>query len=225
MLSTKGIVATASIEAKVTTCAGVVAVVDSAITNTVSGFSKIKEGIKKDSPSTFLDGILQLRRAYSTTEDLLNDFYSYVDQSENDFTVRETLKQGAEELKSYIQVEIEDSCVVLLSELEDFFVKRNTTLQRYNDSINQIYHLYLDGCSGYNYIYVLGQAGKIYDEIMRLNISFGLWTDYYRYDHYLAYCIAGWIKNNLSHCIADRKTQKEVAADITDNIFKYIKGV
>lgn len=46
----------------------------------------------------------------------------------------------------------------------------------------------------------------------------------YHYDHYLAYCIAGWIKDNLWNKTADCKTQKEVAADITNNIFKYING-
>lgn len=126
--------------------------------------------------------------------------------------------------KSYIQVEIEDTCVLLLSEIEDFLKRKSTTLQEYNNEISLIYHSYLDGCSKESCPYLLGQAGKVYDKIVRYNLYLGLWSDYYRYDHYLAYCIAGWIKDNLWNNTADRKTQKEVAADITNNIFKYING-
>lgn len=97
-------------------------------------------------------------------------------------------------------------------------------MQEYNNKIFSIYHSNFYGCNKESYLYILGQAGKVYNEIVRINLSLGLWSDYYRYDHYLAYCIAGWIKDNLSNKTADIKTQREVAADITNNIFKYIKG-
>lgn len=224
LLTTKGVVATASIATTTAATVGALSVANSAIEHTVSGFSKLKEGLKDNSPSKVIEGIFELRKAYNTTEDLLSDFESYINQTENDFSVREAYKQGIKEFKSYIQAEIEDTCVLLLSEVEDFLKRRDTTLQEYNNEISLIYHSNLDGCSKESYSYLLGQAGKVYDEIVRYNLYLGLWSDYYHYDHYLAYCIAGWIKDNLWNKTADLKTQKEVAADITNNIFKYING-
>ena len=224
LLTTKGVVATASTTALVATAAGVYSVANSALEYAVSGFSKIKEGLNESEPSKILDGIFELRRAYNSAEDLLSDFDSFIDQTESNYSVRTAYKEGIKEFKSYIQAEIEDNCVILLSEVENFLKCRNTTLQEYEDEINSIYHSYMDGCSRESYSYLLGQAGKVYDKIVRYNLYLGLWPDYYRYDHYLAYCIAGWIKDNLWNNTADNKTQKEVAADITNNIFKYING-
>lgn len=224
LLTTKGVVATASIATTTAAAVGAFSVANSAIEHTISGFAKLKEGLRKNSPSQVFEGILDLRKAYNTTEDLLSDFESYIDQTENDFSVKEAYKQGIKEFKSYIQAEIEDTCVSLLYEVEDFLKRKHTTLQEYNNKIFSIYHSNFYGCNKENYLYILGQAGKVYNEIVRINLSLGLWSDYYRYDHYLAYCIAGWIKDNLSNKTADIKTQREVAADITNNIFKYIKG-
>ena len=155
---------------------------------------------------------------------MLSDFDSFIDQTESNYSVRTAYKEGIKEFKSYIQAEIEDNCVILLSEVENFLKCKNTTLQEYDNEITSIYHSYMDGCSYESYSYILGQAGKVYDKIVRYNLYLGLWPDYYRYDHYLAYCIAGWIKDNLWNNTADNKTQKEVAADITNNIFRYING-
>lgn len=223
MLSTHGIAATATAATTVLAGAGVCACVDSTLRHTTAGFSKLRTGIEDNSPSQILEALLELKRAYSSVDDLLEGFSSFIDQTEADTICNQALKDGAKELKSLMQSEIEDSSVSLVAELEDFFKSRNTSVSKYGENIEKIYFSYFGERNHSDYAQILGEAGKVYDNITKYNLSLGLRKNYKEYDHFLAYCIAGWIKDNVNNNTVSNKSQKEIAGDVTDNIFRYIR--
>ena len=74
-----------------------------------------------------------------------------------------------------------------------------------------------------NYIELLGRGGRIYSDISEFNQSLGI-GEFYEYDHYLTYCIAGWFIDNITlSCIAN-VSQDKLAKDITDQILSYLKA-
>lgn len=223
MLSTQGIAATATAATTVCASAGIYACVDSTIHHSVVGFSKLRTGIENNSPSQILEALLELKRAYTSVDDLLDDFSSFIDQTEDDTICNQALKDGAKELKSLMQSEIENSSVALVAELEEYFKSRNSSLSEYSENIGAIYHSIFGKCNQADYTDILGKAGEVFDNITKYNITMGLRKDYKVYDHYLAYCIGGWIKDNINNDVVAKKSQKEIAGDVTDNIFRYLQ--
>mgnify|MGYP003294691592 CR=1 FL=1 len=75
-----------------------------------------------------------------------------------------------------------------------------------------------------DYEEIKGRAGRIYSDICELNDICGI-RIYGEYDHYLVFCIAGWLIDNKPNLYCLRgKTQKQVASDITNQIFEYLKA-
>lgn len=223
LLTTKGIAATAAIATTVTSVAGVVAIANNAGKHTVIGFEKMRDGILEESPSKFLDGLTHLHHAYSSADDLLNDFGNYLTDTVPDINTRNIIKAGVNEFKSFVTEQIEQNCVSLIAEVENYLKQRNTSYENYKTEIELIYkqHLYRKPINDYGYL--LGQAGKVYNDIIHYNMIFGINGNNTEYDHFLAFCIAGWIKDNLQLSMITNKTQKDLARNITDNILSYLK--
>lgn len=222
LISSKGIAATAVIAAKTATAAGVVAIVCDTTHHSIDGFNKMRDGIIEGDFSKFIEGLSHLRRAYSSATDLLDDFDNYINDTVEDINIRNIIKDGCKEFKSYIIEEIEDNGILVIREIEQFLRNHNMSEKSYNDEINNIYAQYLLEKPIANYQHLLGRAGNVYNDIVHYNMRLGICKDNSSYDHFLAYCIAGWIKDNLS--IVSNKTQQEIAKDITDNIIRYLEA-
>lgn len=222
LLTTKGIAATVATASTVAGVAGIVAIADDTAKHTVTGFEKMRDGILEESPSKFFDGLTHLHRAYKSATDLLEDFSNYLNDSIPDVNTRNVVKEGINEFKSFVVDEIEHNCVALIAEVEYYLKRSNISYDNYKTEIEHIYRQHLC-CKPINdYKYLLGQAGKVYDDIVHYNMRFGINGNNTEFDHFLVYCIAGWIKDNMQSFLVINKSQKELAGDITDNIINYL---
>lgn len=221
-LTTKGVVATASASITVATAAGYFVTIKSIPERSMKGFTQIINGLSNGSPADFMDGLFQLSKAYSTAGSLLSDFDQLVDASSCDYNVKISLKKSMNGLKSLIENEIEHKSYALLKEIEDSLSKSGMNSKDYSDKVKLIY-IQNTYDLGNDYTELLGRGGRIYSEIRNLNHSISL-GEYAEYDHYLAYCIAGWMKDNLHLACLNFKSQKDIAGDITDQIFAYLRA-
>lgn len=222
ILTTKGVVATASAGLTVATAAGYLVTIKSIPERSMKGFTQVVNGLSNSSPADFMDGLYQLSKVYCSVGSLLSDFDQLVDASNCDYNVKISLKKSMKGLRSLIENEIEHKSYTLLKEIEDTLAKSGMTPNDYSEKVKSIYvknTLDLDD----DYIDLLGRGGRIYSEIRTLNDSLSM-GDYNEYDHYLAYCIAGWLKDNLRLSCLDYKSQNEIARDITDQIFAYLRA-
>lgn len=222
VLTTKGIAATASAGLTVATAAGYFVTIKSIPERSMKGFTQIINGLSNGSAADFMDGLYQLSKAYSTAGSLLSDFDQLVDASNCEYNIKLSLKKSMNGLKSLIENEIEHKSYTLLKEIEDSLSRYGMDSKGYSDRIKYIYiqNTYdLDD----DYIELLGRCGRIYSKIRDLNYSISI-GEYNEYDHYLAYCIAGWIKDNLHLSCLNNKSQKDIAGDITDQIFAYLRA-
>lgn len=95
---------------------------------------------------------------------------------------------------------------VLMNEIQKVYIKHTLDLNSYN-----------------SYFEIRGRCGRIYSDLSALNQKYGVSTSIGEYDHYLAYCIAGWLKDNKTNLSFIRnKSQKELAHDITNQILDYL---
>lgn len=74
-----------------------------------------------------------------------------------------------------------------------------------------------------SYQTIIDNAGVVYNNIIQFNYKLGIHKDLSIYDHFLVYCMAGWIKENLLDYSVDNRSQKDIASDITTRIFEYLK--
>ncbi len=220
LISSKGVAATVAIATKAATVAGVVAVVSDATQNTRRGFEKMKDGFLEESPSKVMDGLLHLHKAYTSATDLIDDFTQYILTDVHDVSEKELLLQSAKELKSYAIDAVKNNSIDIIHNLELFAKELKCDPKQVE--IAKIYKLHMIDKPISDYKHLLGRAGKIYNEIVHYNMLSDPQNTNNEFDHYLVYCIAGWIKENKPLYVCG-KSQKEIAADITDNIFKYLK--
>jgi len=222
MLATKGVVATASAGLTVATAAGVFVTVKSIPERTMKGFTQIVNGMSNGSSADFMDGLYQLARAYSSANSLLADFDKLVDASDCNTEVKISLKKSLKSMKPILEDEIEKKSYALLKEIEEHLKSRGMSASDYSNRVRSIYIKHTFDLSD-NYSELLGRGGRIYADISSLNESLSISSNR-DYDHYLAYCIAGWIKDNLQLSCISYKSQKELAGDITDQIFAYLRA-
>lgn len=220
LISSKGIAATVAIAAKAATVTGVVAVVSDTANNTKHGFEKIKDGFLEGSPAKVMDGLIHLRRAYSSATDLIDDFTDYILSDVHDISEREILLQSAKEFKSYAINAIQNNSIEIMSNIEQF-AKELECSSEYVE-IAKIYTRNFVDRPIKDYEHLLGRAGKVYNEIVHHNMLMNPENANDEYDHYLVYCIAGWIKENIPSLVYG-KTQSEIASDITNNILLYLR--
>lgn len=221
MVATKGVVATATATATFATAAGVFVTIKSIPVNSVKGFRQIINGVSEGSVADFMDGLYQLARVYSSTTSLISDFDRLVEASDCQPEVKTSLKQTIRGLKPILENEIEQKSYSLLKEIEDKLKNNGMSSDDYSERIKTIYYKHTFDLKD-DYVELLGRGGRIYSDISSLNNSLFVCDN--SYDHYLAYCIAGWLKDNLSLSCLQGKSQKKIAGDITDQIFAYLKA-
>lgn len=218
---TYGLGTTVAAAKTVAVCAGCYATVSSTVNNSVEGFSLLKDGILENSPSKILAGFWHLKKVYTSIEDLETDFSSFLNNSNIDLDLTNYLLDGVKEIASYLKEKSVEQTIENVSILEEIIKERYSTNKIYNVHIDNLYAM---SFRDYSLCYrdLLGCAGKCYDSIRKYNASLGKGPSYYQFDHFLVYCIAGWMKEHLVSTVIKSKTQKEIAGDITNNILKYL---
>ena len=222
ILATKGIAATVATGMTVATAAGSFVVIKSIPENSIKGFSQIINGMSKGSIADFMDGVYKLSKVYSTTNSLISDFNDFVDSGNCAPEVKISLKKSIKGIEGILKNEIEHKTYQLLKDVENHLANYGYTGESYSERINTIYYKHTYDLTD-NYIELLGRGGRIYSDISEFNQSLGI-GEFYEYDHYLTYCIAGWFIDNITlSCIAN-VSQDKLAKDITDQILSYLKA-
>lgn len=222
LLATKGIAATVSTGMTVATAAGYFVVIKSIPENSAKGFSQIINGMSKGSIADFMDGVYKLSKVYSTTNSLISDFNDFVDSGDCASEVKISLKKSIKGIEGILKNEIEHKTYQLLKDVEEHISNYGYTGDSYSERINTIYYKHTYDLSD-DYIELLGRGGRIYSDISEFNQSLGI-GEFYEYDHYLTYCIAGWFIDNMNLSCLTNVSQDKLAKDITDQIFSYLKA-
>lgn len=180
--------------------------------NTKEGFNKMIKGMGNRSAADFFEGLTQVSAAYSSVTGFIDDFNEYVDSLNVTTEVKIEIKKSVEDMSSLLKCEIEKKSIELLREFENSLKDKGLTNTEYISKINAIYKIHTDDMYD-DYDVVLGRGGRIYADICELNKTFRL-KDGDEYDHYLVYCIAGWILDHVRtlDCLLG-VSQKKLAHD------------
>lgn len=217
-----GVDGTLAAAATATAVTGAVLTIASIPQNTKEGFNKIINGLENRSAADFFDGLFRISQAYTTVSDFQTDFYSYIDSLDVSQDVKIELKGITDDMKSLLIYEIEKKSVEMLKEFENTLAEKRISKSIYLSELEKIYHKHTDTIIN-DYYLILGRGGRIYADICSLNKKYGL-SDGTVYDHYLVYCIAGWILEHVRgiDCLVG-VSQRQLAHDITDNILDYLR--
>ena len=224
---------------------GVVATVAAIPQNAVSGFKKLVDGIEEGNVASIAEGLNNLRKVYSSVDDLFDDFSNFVDNSSNDIDSKRIIKEAGDELRNVLKDELYSKSIDILKEacpnkkrkqiIDDIFkettvvcndislklFKNKVSLDEYYSYIQLIYRNNFD-LPHESYQEYLNTAGVVYNKICVYNSALGIKDNYFEFDHYLIYCIAGWILNNTSFKSLSRIGQTRLANDITNNILQFL---
>ena len=222
ILATKSAAEIATAGLTIATAAGYFVAIKSIPERSVKGFTQVINGMSNGSAADFMDGLYQLSKAYSSVNSLLSDFADFVDASNCQPEVKMSLKKSRSGMRAILENEIEKKSYALLKEIEEHLRNHGMTSSEYSERIKTIYIKHTFDLQD-NYSELLGRGGRVYSEISSLNKSLSI-CDNNNYDHYLVYCIAGWMKDNLRFSCLAGKSQKQVAGDITDQIFSYLRA-
>lgn len=221
LYSTYGLGTTIAGAKTVAICAGCVGVASTTVGNSVEGFELLRDGIIENNPSKTLKGFWNFKKAYTSIASLINGFSFFLDNSNVEPDLTDYLINGANEIASYLKDKTEEQAIELIAVMEDILKERVSSKTDYDKHINYLYAMSFCDTS-LCYKELLGCAGKCYDSIRRYNTSLKIGPDYNLFDHFLIYCIAGWMKEHVSNTTVKTISQKEIARDITDNILIYL---
>lgn len=224
LLAAKGLAATAATATTIATGTGIVLVARSKIMKSSEAFCILRDGLTENNSSKILDAVFKLHDVYSSVSDLKDDFSTFINGFGYDDTIKDCLKEGVNQLTSFLQAELENKTVNLVAEIEEYLKSRNSSLEKYEKNIMCLYQTNFNKNVCTTYREVLNQAGMLYDSIRKYNMTLGVGPEYNQYDHYLVYCIAGWIKENIHISEVKSKSQKVIAQNITDDILKFLNG-
>lgn len=190
---------------------------------------QMDKGIADGDPVTFGIGGLNALRAVFSIEDCIfdiqdiapyycgSDIIDQLDQSKITENVKVRAIQFA---KSKIADEIGD--YIIRQRSQKMTPQKVGDDPAYREKVQMFYEFGFPHKDGYEEI--IDSAGIIYNNIVQLNYKLGLWKDINEYDHFLVYCMAGWIKENLDNANVRRTSQEEIAEDITNRIFAYLRN-
>jgi|GEM_PF-1521667 len=222
MVGHYGLATTASIAVTASAVTGTVLTITSTVERAKKGYCNIVDGLLNRSYSQFCDGVYQLSRAGMSSYAIMNEFNDFVDSIDCDNEVKISLKKSMKGLKGLVYDQVEQKSISLIKEAEDLLRRSGYSNELYIEKVNAIYydHTYdLDD----DYSELLGRAGRIYSDMCDLNILSGVRKrNSGEYDHYLVYCIAGWMKDHLSLSCLEAKSQRRIADDITNHILNYL---
>lgn len=243
--ATHSIATTVATAGTIAGAVGIGATIVSMPQNTVSGFKKMAEGIKDGDISSIAEGLNNLRKVYSSVDGLFDDFSNFVDNSSNDIDSKRIIKEAGKELRDVLKDELYSKSIDILKVacpnknknqiIDDIFketvvvcndislklFKNKVSLNEYYSHIQLIYKNNFSS-SLKSYQEYLNTAGIVYNEICKYNSSLGIKDNYFEFDHYLVYCISGWILNNTSFKAFSRIRQTRLANDITNNILQFL---
>lgn len=208
--------------ATTTAVTGAVLTIASIPQNIKDGFNKIISGLETRSAADFFDGLFRISQAYSTVSDFQSDFFKYIDSFDVSQDVKVELKSIVDDMQSLLIYEIEKKSIEMLKEFENTLAKKKISKSMYLSELDKIYHTHTDTIIN-DYYLILGRGGRIYADICSLNMRYDL-SDGTVYDHYLVYCIAGWILEHVRgiDCLVG-VSQRQLAHDITENILDYLR--
>lgn len=207
----------------VCTVAGYCVTIKNMPKKTADGYIKITNGIANGCFSDFIDGLYQLGRAGMSASSIMNSFIDFVDGMEAPSDIKISLKSTMKSLEYQVLDTVENKTYKLMKEVEASLKCSGYTEDKYVSEVKTIYFKHTYDLND-DYEELKGRAGRIYSDICELNDKCGIRT-YGEYDHYLVFCIAGWfIENKPNLCCLRGKSQKQVANDITEQIFKYLKA-
>lgn len=205
------------------TAAGYYVTVRNMTKRTVEGYKQVTDGIAKGSFSDFTDGLYQLSRAGMTASGIIHDFDNFVDGMDAPSDVKYSLKKTMKAMEYQVLDTVENKSYKLISEVETLLHSKGYSEEKYVEELKTIYYKHTYDLTD-NYQELLGRGGRIYSDICDLNNRCGLRSNN-EYDHYLAYCIGGWfMENKPMFCCLQRKNQRAVANDITEQIFDYLNA-
>lgn len=224
------IVGKLGVEGTITAAATTAAITGTAIgiasipKNTKDGFNKMIKGMGNSSAADFFEGLTQVSAGYASVTGFIDDFYEYVDSLHITSEVKIEIKNSVKDMSSLLKCEIEKKSIELLREFENSLRERGLANTEYISKINAIYQAHTDDMYD-DYDIVLGRGGRIYADICDLNKKYGLKEDD-EYDHFLVYCISGWILDHVRtlNCLLG-VSQEKLAHDITENILNYLRAI
>lgn len=217
-----GVEGTLAAAATTTAVTGAVLTIASIPQNSKDGFNKIISGLENRSAADFFDGLFRISQVYSTVSEFQSDFFDYIDSFNVSQDVKVELKDIVDDMQSLLLYEIEKKTVEMLKEFENALAKKGISKETYLSELDKIYHTHTDTLVD-DYYLILGRGGRIYADICSINMRYNL-SDGKVYDHYLVYCIAGWILEHVRSidCLVG-VSQRQLAHDITDNILDYLR--
>lgn len=184
------------------------------------GFNLLIKGMAEGKSSDFFYGLLQLSGSFNTANELIEGFKEYVDVLDFSYDAKVSIKKSIEECKSLITAEIEHQVYLVCQDVEKILINHGETVQTYEEKINRIYENQLD--TQFNSLKnLLGICGCIYEEISLFNEKLGI-KPINEYDHYLVYCIAGYVKEHFELDCIKTYSQQQLADAITNQIFDYL---
>lgn len=191
---------------------------------TTDGFSKIVRGILEKKSALFFGGLYKVSSAYATASGFTEDFQGYVNSLDISADSKLTITLTVRETAQVIADKIEGRINKPVKGFEEKLLQRGLNESDYQKRIDSIYHQHTDGMMD-DYSIVLGRAGRIYSDITNYNIQSNL-VAATSYDHFLVFCIAGWILSNKTSldCLIGI-SQDKLAHDITENIFYYLRSI
>lgn len=186
----------------------------------IDGFDDLIIGVSECKSAEFYRGLTKLSSSYVTASGLIDDFNEYLKTTNFTIDYKSSLSNSVKEVECLIKAEIENKTYLILKEFDEFLRRKGETRQTYEKQIIEIYH------SNLNLIwdsidYLLGACGRIYSEISSINEELMI-KSANTYDHYLVYCIAGYIIDNFKFSCVQGFSQKELANAITNQILDYL---
>lgn len=184
------------------------------------GFNLIINGMAEGKSSDFFYGILQLSSSYNTAHDLISDLNEYVELIDLSNDIKVSMHKTISDCEGLIKSEIEHNAYEVFHEIEELLNAKGETEISYKGKVQDIYCRYLKQ-EPFNLDILLGQCGCIYSEISQLNEELGI-KPINTYDHYLVFCISGYILNNCKYQCVGNLNQEELANAITNQILDYL---
>lgn len=199
------------------------------------GFELIIQGVnKRNEESLYLieKGVNLIKNKYTISSDLVHDIVLYIKNS--DMSEKDMFELKINKIHNYIAYLLSDPSIN--NRIERYLSKKNTSIEEHNECIYNIYspiikdknnRKYTTANGVYNnkiksYTELLNESGNIYDNLIKYYVSLGCIDDPDKYNHIIAYEIAGFIISYTDYYFCRNIDQTELASDITNHIFKYL---
>lgn len=140
----------------------------------------------------------------------MDDFDSFVNGFQGDPEIKVSLKRTMKDLESMVKNQIEGEAFSLMRDVENLLRSKGISVNDFQNEIQKVYMKHTLDLNSYDsYFEILGRCGRIYSDLSALNQKYGVSTNIGEYDHYLVYCIAGWMKDNKTNLSSIRNKARK----------------